>query len=196
MPTEVSFRITPANWLDPIPLRAFFARGGPLEVDVGCGKGRFLLARAAAHPETLYLGIDRMLRRIRKIDHKLLRRGMDNVRLLRLEAYYAVSYLMPPAQVSVYYIFFPDPWPKQRHHAHRLFNEPFLNALHRTLVPGGQMHFATDHQPYFEEVRAILLGDPRFEEVPPFVPAPEEQTDFELYYVQHTPIGRISVRRR
>ena len=189
-----SVRIVPDNWLWPLPLEQYFdAR--PLEVDVGCGKGRFLLARAAAHPDTNFLGIDRMLRRIRKVDNKTRHRGLDNIRLLRLDAYYAVAYLLPPNSVHTYYVFFPDPWPKKRHHDHRLFNPVFLDAAFRTMKHGAALHFATDHLPYFEEVHAVLKNDRRFEEIPPFEPEEAEKTDFELYYIQHTPIGRCSFRK-
>ncbi len=189
----VSARIFPDSWLVPIPLARYFPREQPLEVDVGCGKGRFLLARAAAHPDVNHLGLDRMLKRVRKVDRKIYSRGLDNVRLLRMEAYYAVTYLMPPAAVRTYYIFFPDPWPKKRHLFNRLFDARFLDAVHRTLAPGGALHFATDHEPYFEPVRDLLRADARFREIAPFVLAPEERTDFELLFLPQKPIGRCSV---
>ena len=190
-----SVRMMPENWLGPLPLAQYFGNDQPIEVDMGCGKGRFLLARAAAHPAVNFFGVDRMLRRIRKVDRKVVRRGLTNVRLLRMEAYYATTYLIPPESISAYYIFFPDPWPKARHHEHRLFNPRYLDALHRTLRPDGVVHFATDHLPYFEEVCALIRADGRFHEVPPFIPGPEEQTDFERYYVARTPIGRFSFQR-
>lgn len=194
-PRLPSLRVIPDNWLWPLPLASYFPRPQPIEVDLGCGKGRFLLARAARHPEINYLGIDRMLRRIRKVDNKARRLGLGNIRLLRVEAYYAVAYLMPPATIQTYYIFFPDPWPKKRHHDHRLFNPRFVDALFRTLVPGGCVHIATDHAPYFSEIRAIFRNDPRFKEMDPFVPVAEERTDFELWYQDKTPICRLSLRK-
>jgi len=193
--TGASVRIVPDNWLWPLPLAQYFGNDQPLEVDMGCGKGRFLLARAAAHPAVNFFGVDRMLRRIRKVDRKAVRQGLANVRLLRMEAYYATTYLLPTAAVAVCYIFFPDPWPKARHREHRLFNPRYLDALHRVLQPGGVVHFATDHRPYFAEVCALIRADGRFREAPPFIPGPEEQTDFERYYVAHTPIGRFSFQR-
>ena len=87
---------------------SIFPAPAPLHVDVGCGKGRFLVARAQACPRINFLGIDRQLVRLRKIDKKLRRAGMHNVRLLRLEADYALSYLLPPGSVNVMYILFPD----------------------------------------------------------------------------------------
>ncbi len=190
-----SFRLWPDNWLWTLRLGEYFGNDAPIEVDLGCGKGRFLLARAAAHPEVNFLGIDRMLARIRRIDHRAARRGLENVRLLRIEGYYAVAHLMPAAAISTYYVFFPDPWPKKRHHDHRIFNPRFLDALHRSLVSGGRIHVATDHLPYFEEIRKTLTSDSRFTEVEPFVPAESEQTDFERWYIQRGPIGRCSVQK-
>ena len=187
---------TEAEWLGPLPVRSGFAHPERrLEIDLGSGKGRFLLARAAKNPDTNFLGIDRMLRRIRKVDNRARRLDLDNVRLMRVEGYYAVAYLIPPASVDVYYIFFPDPWPKARHEGHRLFNAQFLDALHRTLAPGGVAHVATDHLPYFEQLSGIFAGDARFAPIAPYVPPEDEQTDFERYYVETKPIGRLSVRK-
>lgn len=187
-----SLRHVPVDWLYPAEIESFFPGEGPVEVDLGCGKGRFLLARAAAHPDVRFLGIDRMLKRIRKIDNRAQRLGLRNIRLMRIEGYYAVSYLIPADSISTYYIFFPDPWPKKRHHENRIFNPRFVDALHRTLRADGVVHIATDHQPYFEEIAAVLRADARFREIAPFVPSPEERTDFELWYHDKKPIGRCS----
>ena len=195
-----SLRIRPrteAEWLGPFPVTEFFDDPSrPLEVDLGSGKGRFLLARAAKHPELNFLGIDRMLRRIRKVDNRARRLDLANIRLFRCEGYYAVTYLLPPASVDAIYVFFPDPWPKARHESHRIFNEPFLDSLHRALKPGAVLHFATDHAPYFDAVSPFLSADPRFVPAAPYVPPPDEQTDFEAYYIQSKHIHRLSLRKR
>ena len=196
---EESLRVVPgteAEWLGPLAVREFFAHPERrLEIDLGCGKGRFLLARAAKAPETNFLGIDRMLRRIRKVDNRARRLDLGNIRLMRLEAYYAVAHLLPAGAVDAYFIFFPDPWPKAKHEGHRLFNARFLDALHRTLAPGGVAHVATDHLPYFEQLSEVFAGDARFAAIAPYVPPEDEQTDFERYYIASKPIGRLSVRR-
>jgi tRNA (guanine-N7-)-methyltransferase len=196
--TEIkkTLRILPEQWLTPHDFRACFDRPDqPFEIDLGCGKGRFLLARAANFPEINFLGIDRQLNRIRKIDRKAQRAGLKNVRLFRMDAAYATTYLLPPECVDTFYIFYPDPWPKGKHSHNRLFNASFVNTLARTLKPGGKIHASTDHRPYFEEIRKQLKEDPRFMEIEPFVPCGDEVTDFELIFSHKTP-GRCSFIRR
>jgi len=193
-----SYILRPKSWTDELPLEEIYGRSGPLEVDVGCGKGRFLAVRAETEPDTLFMGIDRLLRRLRKVDRKLLRRGVTNTRLLRIEASYAVTRLLPDASVSVFYIFFPDPWPKKRHHRRRLFTPSFVDSLHRTLSPGGHIHAATDHVPYFDVILEIFSADSRFQPVPPYEPATEEErTEFETIFVgQGLDIGRCSFEKK
>jgi len=188
-------RFIPDNWLHPFSISDLFADDRPFEVDVGCGKGRFLLEHAAAHPDVHFLGVDRMLRRIRKIDKKAVRRQLSNIRLLRMDACYTVTHLIPHASVSTYYVFFPDPWPKKKHYENRLFDPPFLDAVAATLLPGGTLNFATDHLPYFEDVRELVRRDTRFEETTPYEPPPQEKSDFELMFMDR-PIGRCSFQKR
>ncbi len=193
-----SLRIIPTAWDTPLNLTsAFGLTPQKLEVDLGCGKGRFLLARATAHPETSFLGLDRQTRRLAKVERKAQRAQLANIRLLYAEAAYAVTNLLPPGSVAAYYIFFPDPWPKRRHHRRRLFDATFLDALNTTLMPGGCLHLATDHLDYFANIRRLLAGDIRLVEKEAFVTSDEERTDFELIFIgQHKPIGRCSFAKR
>ena len=191
-------RIIPTDWNVPLDLPSAFDRAPQkLEVDLGCGKGRFLLARAAAHPETSFLGLDRQTRRLAKVERKAQKAQLANIRLLYAEAAYAVTHLLPRGSVATYYIFFPDPWPKRRHHRRRLFDAAFLDALNTTLMPGGCIHLATDHLDYFGSIRRLLAGDTRFTEREPFVTSAEERTNFELIFLQQNkPIGRCSFVKR
>lgn len=191
-----SLRIFPEDWIHPFDVQSLFNSPQPLHVDVGCGKGRFLLARAEHHPEMNFFGIDRMLRRVRKIDRKAQRRNLLNIRLFRCDAYYALMHLLPSESVDLYTVFFPDPWPKERHHKYRFFDAPFVDALHRTMKEGAVCHFATDHWPYYEEVRDLIAKDDRFAPEDPFVPEPDEKTDFELMFIDTKPIGRCSFRKK
>ncbi|MCF7818341.1 MAG: tRNA (guanosine(46)-N7)-methyltransferase TrmB [Kiritimatiellales bacterium] len=192
---KTTLRIEPENWLDPYDFKdAFPHPKRPLEVDIGSGKGRFLVARSNKFSEVNYLGIERQLIRINSSGRRCERAGCENVRLFRMEGYYAISRMMPPNYVANYYFFFPDPWPKARHHDYRLFNPAFMDALFRTLEEGGCLHVATDHLPYFEEIHGLLRRDPRFDEIAAFQPDEEERTDFELVF-SHKQIGRCSFRK-
>jgi len=194
--TEKTLRCTPTDWVEPNAVQTWFDSEQPLTIDLGCGKGRFLLAHAARNPHHNILGVERQLIRVRKLDRQARRAALDNVRLLRLEAYYFVRYLVPLETVDRYVVFFPDPWPKDRHQHHRLFNAAFLDALHRTLKKGGELHFATDHLPYYFPVRQLLLADNRFEVIPAYEPHEDERTDFELMFRATKSIGRLSLKKR
>lgn len=154
----------------------------PLEIEVGCGKGQFLTRRAAENPDCDFLGIERMLERVRLFDGKCRRGGINNAKVLRLEALYTFHYLLPAHHARKVYVFFPDPWPKKKHHSHRLFGPLFLNALWKRLEIGGRLEFATDHREYFETVKECFAGDSRFEEVAPMDRPKEVWTEFETMF--------------
>ena len=175
--------LTPPAADAPLELGDFLPPDAPLEIDLGCGAGRFLLARAAANPNVRYIGIDRMACRIRKLDARIVRDGPPNVRLLRAEALHALEIHLPRKRVRALYIHFPDPWPKRRHHARRLFAQPhFLEILTNLLVPNGTLQIATDHADYFSHIQKILAPDPRFQPIPPTPRLPHERTDFEVLF--------------
>ena len=177
----------------PLPLDTLFDPARPLEIEIGCGKGRFLSARAAKNPETQYIGIERMKDRVRKLDKKACRLKLDNLRILRLEAFYTFYYLLPLHRLRTVYVFFPDPWPKRRHQARRLFSPLFLDVLWARLKVGGVIQVATDHPDYFVEIRTRLAADPRFKEIPAMERTPDEQTEFEhIFRSQGMPIGQCA----
>jgi tRNA (guanine-N7-)-methyltransferase len=179
----------------PLPADSLFDPSRPLEIEIGCGKGRFLTARASKNPDTQYLGIERMLARVRKLEAKARRLKLDNVRVLRLEAFYTFYYLLPPHRARAVYVFFPDPWPKRHHHNRRLFSPLFLDALWARLEVGGTVQAATDHLDYFEEIRKRLRADPRFEEIPAMERGEDEQTEFErIFRGQGLPVGQCAFR--
>ena len=115
--------------------------------------------------------------RVRRIDRKIGREALDNVRLFRVEAAYAVRFLLPRRAFETVYIMHPDPWPKARHAHHRIMGPTFLDALAEILAPGGRVHFSTDHLPYFHRVVELLAGRSDFEEIAPFRPGEEERSD-------------------
>lgn len=154
----------------------------PLEIEVGCGKGQFLTRRAKENPDCDFLGIERMLERVRLFDGKCRRGCIDNAMVLRLEALYTFHYLLPAHHARRVYVFFPDPWPKKKHHSHRLFGPLFLNALWKRLEIGGKIEFATDHREYFETVCECFAGDSRFKRQEPMPRPKEVWTEFETMF--------------
>ena len=154
----------------------------PLEIEVGCGKGQFLTRRAAENPDCNFLGIERMLERVRLFDGKCRRANLANAKVLRLEALYTFHYLLPAHHARTVYVFFPDPWPKKKHHSHRLFGPLFRTALWKRLEIGGKLEFATDHKEYFDEVCEGFASDPRFERVEPMPRPKEVWTEFETMF--------------
>ncbi len=151
----------------------------PLEIEVGCGSGGFLTRRAQANPDCDFLGIERMLGRVRSFAGKCVRGRIPNARVLRLEALYTFHYLLPAHHARTVYALFQDPWPKKKHHSHRLFGPLFLNALWKRLAIGGRIEFVTDHREYFEVVEACFAADARFARVEPMPRPPEVWTEFE-----------------
>lgn len=134
--------------------RAEVCRGErPLEVDLGCGDGSFLMEMARHFPERDFLGTERLLGRVRKVCRKLTRRGLENARVLRLESRYTVEWLLPEASVTRLHLLCPDPWPKLRHNRRRLMQHAFLEAVENALLPGGEFLFMTDHEEYFQWAR-------------------------------------------
>jgi tRNA (guanine-N7-)-methyltransferase len=173
----------PSSWLVAMDWREVFESGQRIEVDIGCGKGSFLLWSAQAHSETNFVGVDRLLRRLRRIDRKVQRLGLRNVRLLRVEASYLVGYLVPKATVSAYHVYFPDPWPKRRHHQRRLICASFLMSLHRTLCDGGAVNCATDHPEYFQWIQRQFHEAIGFTEAEVEILPDEARTDFEREFL-------------
>jgi tRNA (guanine-N7-)-methyltransferase len=129
-----------------------FGNDHPLEIDLGCGDGSFLIEMAQHYPERNFLGIERLLGRVRGVCKRIQELGLTNVMVLRLESQYALDYLLAPSSVSRLHLLCPDPWPKARHHKRRLVQQEFLHILQKTLSPGGEFLFKTDHPEYYEWV--------------------------------------------
>lgn len=146
-----------------LPLETIFPLPQPLEVEIGAGDGSFLVAYAKAHPEINIIGLERLLGRLRKIDRKARRAGVENIRLLRLEAAYFVQYMLPPGSVRAFHIYFPDPWPKRRHWKNRLINAEFTKSIHHALAPGGVIYLRTDDRPYFAQMVDVFGSNSAFE---------------------------------
>lgn len=142
--------LVPPDYFAEIPLGEFFGNEAPLEVDLGCGDGKFVLEMAAHYPDRNFIAVERLLGRVRKVCRKSRKMGLTNLRVLRLESLYTLEWMLPAGSVDRLHLLCPDPWPKAKHHRRRMFQEPFLRALVRVLKPGGEFLFKTDHPEYFE----------------------------------------------
>jgi tRNA (guanine-N7-)-methyltransferase len=146
--------------IDRLDLEKIFARRAALHVDLGCGDGSFLCALAQRIPEKNFLGIERLLGRIRSATRKAANIG--NVRLLRMESSYVVRYLLPSRSVETFYLLFPDPWPKRRHWRRRIVTKDFLSAISQALVENGTFCIATDQREYFEKMKEMAQANSNF----------------------------------
>jgi len=145
--------LIPETYVAPLDLLAIFGRVAPLQVDLGCGDGSFLCELAQLHPDRDFLGIDRLVGRVAKACRKAI--AVENVRILNVESSYAVGYLLPEGSVETFYLMFPDPWPKRRHHRRRIVTKDFLESTHRALENGGILQIATDQFDYFRQIERL-----------------------------------------
>jgi tRNA (guanine-N7-)-methyltransferase len=187
--------LLPSNYFAPLELAECFSTAGPLEVDIGCGDGAFLVARAAQFPDRNFLGLEKLGGRIRRGCKKASRLGLTNVRFLRIESGYAMQYLLPPAVAEIVHLLFPDPWPKSKHRRRRIVTPDFLALVHRVLAPDGRFRIATDQQNYFEKIRELISPATFVESIP----RPEETfaiTTFEKHFLaEGAPIYRLELRK-
>lgn len=131
-----------------------------LVVEIGFGRGEFLLHLAEASPDTAHLGVEVSPKRVLKMARRLARLPLANVRLVCATGEGVVGELLGSAQVSAFWINFPDPWPKRRHQRRRLIQAPFVAMLADRLADGGLLHVATDHVEYAEQIDALLAAEP------------------------------------
>jgi tRNA (guanine-N7-)-methyltransferase len=169
--------------LDRLDLARVFAESRPLEVELGCGDASFLLEYARQNPQRNFLGVERLLGRIRKLDRKGRRLGLANLRGVRLEASYFLEYLLPAASVEALHVYFPDPWPKAKHQSRRLVNPRFPRLALQALAPGGWVYLRTDDPPYFEQMQEIFATQSGFIPGPTPPALAELVTDFEREFL-------------
>lgn len=187
---------TPASYIEPLCLREMFPLAQPIEVELGAGDGSFLVSCAAAHPDRNFLGVERLLGRLRKIEKKGRRARVRNLRLIRLEAGYFTQYLLGPESVEAFHIYFPDPWPKRRHWKNRLITAEFTEVLRKALRPGGMVHVRTDNCEYFDQMLRSFAANEKFEKIETPARWLEIVTDFEReFHKRGVPTLHASYRR-
>jgi len=142
----------------PLDFAALYGNGNPVEIEIGMGKGTFLTEQARIRPDVNFFGIEWARWFWRYSSDRLRRAGCKNVHTIRAEASFFLHEFVVNEALSVVHIYFPDPWPKARHHKRRLIQPLFLVELHRVLAPGGRVQIVTDHKEYFEQIEQVVGG--------------------------------------
>jgi len=177
-------------------LAELFPKPQPLEVELGCGDASFLVEYARRNPDTNFIGVERLLGRIQKLDKKGRRIGLKNVRGVRIESAYFLQYLLPPHAATALHIYFPDPWPKKKHRRHRLINEGFPALARNALAPGGVVFLRTDDADYFQQMNEVFDAAAEFfQKKETSASLAEIATDFERdFNAQGIPTLRVAYK--
>jgi tRNA (guanine-N7-)-methyltransferase len=146
----------------PLDLDAVFGRRAPRTLEIGFGNGAALAIMAAAHPECDYLGIEVHRPGVGALLLTLEKQGLENVRVICADAVAVLRSAIPDESLVAVHVYFPDPWPKLRHHKRRLIQTPFAELIARKLQAGGYLHMATDWEDYAQHMLDVLEGVPRF----------------------------------
>jgi len=144
----------------PIVWSQLFGNDHPVELEIGIGKGTFITNQAKARPDANFFGIEYARWFWRYASDRLRRNACANARTARAEAAYFLKEFVPDSSLTGVHIYFPDPWPKKRHHKRRLIQPPFLLEIHRVLKPAGRLQIVTDHEEYFQQIQQVVRGSP------------------------------------
>jgi tRNA (guanine-N7-)-methyltransferase len=188
------------GFIDP---RTWFAcPDHPFEIEIGSGKGTFLVQQAPLRPDTNFLGIEWAAEYYRLAADRMRRHGLRNVRMLHDDATEFIRWRVPDGIVDVVHLYFADPWPKKRHHKRRSVQDQFLIDCHRILVPGGELRVVTDHADYWAWMQEHFDRHcDRFEQLPFERPGAAGEgevvgTNFERKYRREgRPFNAITLRR-
>jgi tRNA (guanine-N7-)-methyltransferase len=179
MENQTSLLVELRSIIAPLAREELFPKLQPLEVEPGCGDASFLVEYARRHPERNFIGIERLLGRLRKLDRKGRRAGLTNLRGVQIESAYFLQYLLPPHSASALHIYFPDPWPKKRHRKNRLINESFPRLARAALAPGGVVYLRTDDRDYFQQMHEVFGASTEFQKAETPAELSDLTTDFE-----------------
>ena len=145
---------------EPMDLDRAFGRAAPKILEIGFGMGDTTAQIAAAHPENDYLGVEVHTPGVGSLLKRVAALGLGNVRVIQHDAVEVLEHMIAPGSLAGAHIFFPDPWPKKRHHKRRLVQAPFVALLASRLKPGGCVHVATDWEDYAQQIMDVLSRDP------------------------------------
>jgi tRNA (guanine-N7-)-methyltransferase len=152
-----------------LDLRTLFGRMAPCMLEIGFGAGEALLEFAGAHPDIDCIGIEVHRPGVGRLLLGAEAATLRNLRVICHDAVEVLQHQLQPASIALVHIFFPDPWPKKRHHKRRLIQPPFVELLAKVIAPGGTLRLATDWEPYAQHMREVIDASPAFENVAPDV---------------------------
>lgn len=197
-----SVLVAPDSLTTPVDFAAMFGNERLVELEIGSGKGGFLLRMARAHPARNFLGIEWANKFCQYCADRMVRWGVTNVRMMRTDGKHFLIHCVPAASLSAIHIYHPDPWPKKRHHKRRHFTPDFMAAVVRVLAPGGRLAVQSDHAEYFEQIKMALGSCPELTPIAFDDPASgtsdeRTETNYEIKYLREgRSIHRLAVRRR
>ena len=165
----------------PLDFSDVFGNDNPVVLEIGSGKGRFLISSATERPDSNFLGIEKSLHYYRVIRDRVAKRKLPNVRVFNHDAFPILQKMIPDASISEVHIYFPDPWPRPREQKRRIIRAEVLTEIRRVLIPGGTGIYVTDHREYFEAAAPVIA---EFFASEPRVPGPDEppRTNYEAKY--------------
>ena len=162
-----------------LDLREVFGNDHPVVLEIGSGKGRFLISSAMEQPEKNFIGIEKSLHYHRVIRERAAKRHLTNIRLINHDAFLVLRDMLADASIDEIHIYFPDPWPRRREQKRRIIRPEVMKEMVRVLVPGGSGIYATDHREYFEAAAPVIEQWFRAERGKPEEPP---RTNYEAKY--------------
>lgn len=144
----------------PLDFAAVFGRRAPVVLEIGCGMGESTAAIAASHRDTDFVGVEVHGPGVGALLNRIEQAALTNLRVIQHDAVEVVGRMIPEDSLAGIHVYFPDPWPKKRHHKRRLLKAPFIHELARRLAPDGYLHAATDWEPYAHEMLATFSSEP------------------------------------
>jgi tRNA (guanine-N7-)-methyltransferase len=139
-----------------LDLAELFGNDHRVVLEIGSGKGRFLLSTAAEQPDVNFIGIEKSLHYHRVIRDRMLKRGLTNIRLINHDAFLVLRDMLASSSIDEIHVYFPDPWPRKREQKRRIIRAEVLQEMKRVLVPGGSGIYVTDHRDYFEAAAPVV----------------------------------------
>lgn len=196
-PPDLSPWFRPLEELDgPLSWPEFFGNNGPVEIDVGSGRGLFLVNSAQRHPDINYLGIELDFREARRAAKRLKRRNLQNARILGGDVRSAFSKYITRKTVSAVHVYFPDPWWKKKHRRRRVFTDEFADLAATVLKPEGLLHSWSDVEEYFEVISALMNHHPEFLALaPPPERSPEHDMDYQTSFERRSRKSGLPIYR-